>query len=175
MLGFGNVRFTGWKSNIAIIVEIKTYHENKKLQLQSKPAAGLGRGLRTHKIPGELRLGETLQVSSHLLRACWAYSSLTPHFSSRGWPRCTCCSRCSWCVPGRGSRHRPPPADHTARAAVPVLAAAVHSSSRFACCRWHPRAFAAVLLSSESVPSLYRARGPSIPPPGLSTCPCWTS
>lgn len=45
----------GWKSNAVVIMEIKTCHENQKLQLQSRSAADLGRGLRSHKNPGELR------------------------------------------------------------------------------------------------------------------------
>lgn len=40
---------------------MRVCHENKKLQ--SKLAAGLGRGLGNYKIPGELRLEGTLRVS----------------------------------------------------------------------------------------------------------------
>lgn len=65
MVGFGGVPFMGWKSNTVVIMAIETCHENKKLQLQSKPAAGLGRGLRR---------AEALEVSSSL----WESAGLAP-------------------------------------------------------------------------------------------------
>lgn len=47
----------GWKSKVVLIVEMETCHENKKLRLQSEPAAVLGRGLRSHKNPGRTQAG----------------------------------------------------------------------------------------------------------------------
>lgn len=51
----------------------------------------------------------------------------------------------------------------------------VHCSPRFAGCPVCPRAFAAELLASHSVPNLYGARGHPILRAGLCICPCWIS
>lgn len=170
----------GWKSNTAVITEIETCHENKKLQLESKPAGGLGRGLRSHNIPGELRLEGTLEVSSNHLGVCWACSSLAPRFLSRGWPNCMCCSRCGRHVPRRGSRHRPPSTDHTAWSAVTVLTARVHCSSRFTCCPVAPqglcRRAALQLVSPQPVRgkgTVHPAFSVCVSPHWISCDPCW--
>lgn len=162
MIGFGGVQ-----GNVVVLTEIETC-QNKKRQLQSKPAAGLGRGLRSHKIPGQLRLEGTLEVLSNLLGVCRTYSHLAPHFLSWGWLNCICCSRCGWCMLRRGSRHCPPSTDPLGPLSPSSLLGCTAPRGSLTA-QWQPGAFAAELLSGQSVSNLYGGRGQSIQCSGLQT------
>lgn len=163
----------GQKSNV--IVEIETCHENKKLQLQSKHAAGLGRRLRNHKNPGELRMEGALETSSNLLGVFWAYSSFAPHFLSQRWPTACAVPTVVGTCQGEGVGIALHPLTTQLGLLSPSLLPGCTASQGSLAPWWHPGAFAAELLSSWSVLNLRGARGQSLLCSGLCTCPHWIS